>query len=171
MQEEVNQKTVALAFSAAKLTGRVLKAAMQKYLEHSKSAKVAANAKAQAKQREPTHGKMTVEDLVGQGQGATTIEIKHSDIKDFEKVAAKYNVDFAVKKDVTEQPPKYLVFFKAKDTDVISQAFKEYVHQKTRQQERPSLKVKLTRLRKYVAKNKDRQREKVKDRSRGGPNL
>lgn len=32
MQEEVNQRTVALTVKAAKLTGRVLLAAIQKYL-------------------------------------------------------------------------------------------------------------------------------------------
>ena len=34
MQEEVNQKTVALAVQASKMTGRVLAKAIQMYLQH-----------------------------------------------------------------------------------------------------------------------------------------
>ncbi|MCI9305748.1 MAG: alcohol dehydrogenase catalytic domain-containing protein, partial [Lachnospiraceae bacterium] len=34
------------------------------------------------------------------------------------ELAKKYNVDFAVKKDKTVAPPKYMVFFKGKDADV-----------------------------------------------------
>ena len=43
-------------------------------------------------------------------------------------VARKYNVDFAVKKDKTTEPPKYLVFFKGRDADAVAQAFKEFVY-------------------------------------------
>lgn len=171
MQEEVNQKTVALVFQAARFTGTNLKKAMVAYLNHRKTSKAKSTAKAQAKQREPTHGKMTVEELVGQGQGATNIEIKDRDIKDFERIARRYNVDFAVKQDKTVNPPKYLVFFKGKDTDVIAQAFKEYVHESTKKRERPSLKAKLLGLQKMLAKNKNRERSRDKDHSRGAPSL
>ena len=51
----------------------------------------------------------------------------------------KYNVDFAVKRDKTTEPPKYLVFFKGKDADVIAQAFKEFVKVNEKKQQRPSL--------------------------------
>ena len=43
-------------------------------------------------------------------------------IKSFERVARKYNVDFAVKKDKTTVPPKYVVFFKGRDADAVAQA-------------------------------------------------
>ena len=32
-----------------------------------------------------------------------------------------------MKKDKTTEPPKYMVFFKGKDADVITQAFKEFM--------------------------------------------
>jgi hypothetical protein len=37
----------------------------------------------------------------------------------------KYNVDFALKRDTTEMPPKWLVFFKAKDAAALTAAFEE----------------------------------------------
>ena len=101
MQEEVTQKTIALVIKAAKLDANILKSAMRMYLNHCR------------KQAQKTHGKVSVKELVGEGAGASSIEITDGNIKSFERVARKYNVDFAVKKDKTTEPPKYLVFFKA----------------------------------------------------------
>ena len=47
-------------------------------------------------------------------------------IKDFERVLNKYGVDYAIRKDVSQEPPRFMVFFKAKDADVLTAAFKEY---------------------------------------------
>ena len=51
------------------------------------------------KHKEPSHGKIPVKKLVGQGAGAKSIEVTDNNIKAFERVARKYNVDFAVKRD------------------------------------------------------------------------
>lgn len=153
MQEEVNQKVFALVVKSAKLTKDVLKEAMKAYLAHKKN-------KAQN-----THGKTTVRKLVGDGRGASTIEINEGNIKSFEKVAKKYNIDFAVKKDKTTEPPKYIIFFKAKDSDVLVQAFKEFVHQNEKKKDKVSIKDKLIFFKNLAkSKNKERQREKSKSR-------
>ena len=86
MQEETTQKTIALVFKSSRLTADVLKKAMKLYLEHRRAGKQA------------THGKSSVKELVGQGMGASSIEVTDNNIKSFERVAKKYNVDFAVKK-------------------------------------------------------------------------
>ena len=90
-----------------------------------------------------------------------------SNIKSFERVARKYNVDFAVKKDKTMEPPKYLVFFKGKDADVIAQAFKEFVKVNEKKQQRPSLRQKLKGLQKIVAQNKNKERSREKNKDKG----
>lgn len=114
MQEEVTQKTIAITFKSARLTTDVLLRAFKAYLEH-------------RRHREPSHGKISVKKLLAQNQGAKSIEITDENIKSFSRIAGKYNVDFSVKRDRTADPPKYLVFFKAKDSDLIVQAFKEFV--------------------------------------------
>ena len=136
MQEETTQKTIALAIKTSKLTASVLQKAMKMYLEHQKH-------------KEPSHGKIPVKKLVGQGVGAKSIEVTD------DNVARKYNVDFAVKRDKTTEPPKYLVFFKGKDADVIAQAFKEFVKVNEKKQQRPSLRQKLKGLQKMIAQNKN----------------
>ena len=70
MQEEVENRTVTLVISATKLTGRVLKAAVAKFLAHQK-AKIAE--KKRAGPVKPT-GKQTVKQLVGQNQGVANYQ-------------------------------------------------------------------------------------------------
>lgn len=153
MQEEVNRKVIALAIKTTKLTANVLRSALKMYLEHRKNKK------------QNTHGKIKLRDLVGQGQGASSIEINDNNIKAFERVARKYNVDFAVKKDKTVEPPKYLVFFKAKDADVLTQAFKEFVYGNEKKKNRVSVKAKIQKFKDVVKnKQKERQRERSKKR-------
>ena len=142
LQEEVESRTVTLAITTTKMTGRLLKAAIQKYLAHRKEKKME-NARAG-----PVipHGKQSVKQLVGQNQGVANIEITDSNIKDFERVARKYGVDFALKKDRSGEVPKYLVFFKARDADALTAAFKEYTANTDRKKERPSVMKLLRKL-------------------------
>ena len=154
MQEETTQKTIALAIKTSKLTASVLQKAMKMYLEHQKH-------------KEPSHGKIPVKKLVGQGEGAKSIEVTDSNIKSFERVARKYNIDFAVKKDKTTETHKYLVFFKGKDADVIAQAFKEFVYGNEKRKGRASVREKLKRFRDAVSQNKNRERSREKNKDRG----
>ena len=110
-------------------------------------------------------GKQTVKQLVGQGVGVTNIEISDKNIKDFESIARKYGVDFAVKKDGTEQPPKWLVFFKGRDTDAITAAFKEYsAKHMSKSAEKPSL---LGMMRDLMEKVKNQVLDQTKHKDRG----
>ena len=135
MQEEVEQRTVTLAISTSKMTANVLKSAISKYLAYRKE-------KARQGPVKPC-GKQSVKQLVGQDQGVTNIEITDKNIKGFERIARKYGVDFALKKDKTGEIPKYLVFFKARDADALTAAFKEYTAKTDRKKERPSVLQKL----------------------------
>ena len=120
MQEEIESKTVTLAITTTKLTARVLKEAMSKYLAYKKQKR---HDKKLAGPVKPT-GKQTVKQLIGQNQGVSNIEVTDSNIKSFERIARKYGVDYAVKKDRSASPPKYLVFFKARDTDALTAALR-----------------------------------------------
>ena len=163
MQEEVENRSVTLAISTTKLTGRVLKAAIAKYLAYVKEKKRLNN-----RDRPVTpHGKQSVKKLVGQGQGVSNIEITDSNIKSFERVARKYGVDYALKKDTSGEKPKYLVFFKAKDADALTAAFTEYSAQKIRHAERPSILAVLAKFKAIVKANTiDRVKNRDKELTR-----
>ena len=64
----------------------------------------------------------------------TNIEITDGNIRSFERVARKYGVDYALKKD--REKLRYLVFFKAKDADALTAAFEEYTARSARREER-----------------------------------
>ena len=143
MQEEVEQRTITLAITTTKMTANVLKSAISKYLAYRKEKKREGPVK--------PCGKQSVKKLVGQDQGVANIEITDKNIKDFERIARKYGVDFALKKDKTDEVPKYLVFFKARDADALTAAFKEYTAKSDRKKERPSVLKKLRRFMEVAA--------------------
>ena len=156
MQEEVESRTVALTISTARLTGRLFKAAVAKYLDYRKN-----------KQREEPaipHGKQTVKQLIGQNQGVSTIESNDPHIRNFERIARKYGVDYAIRKVRTEDKPKYVIFFKARDADALTQAFTEYTRKSAEREKKPSV---LRKLHDIGAKmqNKVLERTKTKQRS------
>ena len=133
MQEEVDSKTIALVISSAKLTGRVFKAAISQFLAHCKNKKTVI-----------PHGKQSVKQLIGQNQGVTSIESNDPDIKSFDKVARKYGVDYAVKKvRDNDGKSKYIIFFKGRDNDAITSAFKEYTAKSMEKAKKPSVLKKL----------------------------
>ena len=163
MQEEVESRSVTLIISSAKLTARVLKAAIAKYLAHRKDKKIS---KARAGPVVP-HGKQTVKELVGQNAGVSNLEITDSNIKSFDRVARKYGVDYAVQKDRSVSPPKYLVFFKARDADALTAAFTEFTAKTMDRAKRPSVLSRLQQFKELVKANTiDRVRHKEQERTR-----
>jgi hypothetical protein len=166
MQEEVENRTLTLVVSGTKFTGRLFKAAISKYMAHRREKKL----EKQRSRDSPVtpKGKQTVKQLIGQNQGVSNIEINDPSIRDFERIARKYGVDYAVKKDRSASPPKYLIFFKARDADALTAAFTEYTGKKVKKAEkteRPSVLAKLAQF-KELLKNTvvDRSRRKELER-------
>ena len=156
MQEEVTRKTIALAIKTAKLDGKVLQAALRKLLQLYRKARDT-----------PHRGRQTLKQLMRHGTGVSNIEITDANIKAFESTAKKYGIDFALKKDATESPPRYLVFFKGRDADVLTAAFQEFSAKKLTQEQKPSIRKALAAF-KDKAKQLNADRQKVKNQTRGG---
>ena len=101
-----------------------------------------------------------------QNTGLTNIEITDQNIKSFERTARKYGIDFALKKDKTASPPRYLVFFKAQDVDVMTAAFKEFSAKSLEKSKKPSIRKTLSKTQEQVQKQQ-RERVKVHEKERG----
>ncbi len=165
VQEEVEHKTVHLAVRTGQITARELYRALKKYLaelERRQEIK-------EATKDVPIQGKQSVKELVGQGQGVSSMEIGDTGIRDFKRIANKYGVDFAIVKDKEGDPPKHTVFFKAKDADAIKLVLKDYaqkvVKRKERdERERPSVLAELKRFKEKVASMPHKERERKKER-------
>ena len=152
---EVTQKTIALVVSATKMTSRILAQAMQIYLQSRNN-----------KSNEIPKGKQSLADLEKQNAALSNIEITNKNIGSFNRTAKKYEIDFALKKDRTKEPPLYYVFFKGRDEERISMAFNEYSQKILKRKEKKSVREEL-KQEKAAEKAQNRQREKVKVQDRG----
>ena len=156
MQDEINEKTVAISIKATKLTAQTLQKALKLLL---------AQMKKQHDKNKIPHGKQTLKQLARQDAGLSNIEITEGNIKEFESTAKKYGVDFALKKDSTENPPRYLVFFKSLDADALTEAFREFSAKKLQRDKKPSIRKLLSKL-KEAAQSRNAQRDKVKNKDK-----
>lgn len=157
MEEEVTQRTIALSIRTAKLTGNVLRAVLRKFLA----------AQHQKGKNPYKQGKQTVKELIGQNAGVSNIEINDGNIKSFERVAKKYRLDFALKKDSSTKPPTYYVFFKGQDTEMMNLAFKKYLGVQMNKKDKPSIMKKLMHFKDAVSKGKNRERAREQQKDRG----
>jgi len=137
------------------MTGRILARMMREFLK---------------KAREPTvkHGKQSLKSLSKQGASLADVEISGENIGSFKKIARKYNVDVALKKDATLTPPRWVVFFKAKDDKALESAFKEYSRAILKEKsQKASILAKLDRFKELAKSIPQKAIERVKDAVRG----
>ena len=95
MQEEIEQKSFNLMISTTKLSARTVlravKAAFRLY------------------QSKASQGKQSIRTLLRQNLGVSSVEISKTGIRGLERYAKKYGIDYAIRKDTSEVPPRYLV--------------------------------------------------------------
>ena len=155
MQDEVNEKVVSLAIKTSKLTAGVLQSAIKALLKKGKGQLTKA-----------PHGKVTMRQLMKPGEKVTNIEITDANIKAFDPIAKKNGLTYNVKKIENGKPPTYLVSFRGKDIDVITEAFREFSAKKLSRDQKPSIRKALAAFRDR-AKQLNANREKVKKKERG----
>ena len=150
MQEEIEHKTVNFAISTAKLSARTLLRGAQFFLrQYDKSA---------------SQGKQSMKRLIRQNRGVSSVEISKTGIRGLERYAKKYGIDYAIRKDTSEVPPRYLVFFKAPDAEAFNSAFKEYSASLLNKDKRPSVLAKLHELVQAAAELPGKVRHKEQER-------
>ena len=112
IEEDASRRTIAITVKAGKLTARTLAVAL-----------AAVGRKIQKARREAQtpHGKQSVKKLMAHGAATNSIEVTAP--QQFDRVARKWNVDYAF---YQAEPGKYLLFFKAGQADAITACFAEY---------------------------------------------
>ena len=129
MNEEVARETVEIAARPLKQAGQYFirravqmdEKALLKLIELMKTApgKVVEMLNGPGKE-------MSVKELLKKDEGANNIDIAELGSSDFKPIARRYGMDFAVVKSKYLDPPKYTVFFKARDADTIEKVMNEY---------------------------------------------
>ena len=113
MQEDIENRTVALIVESSKITAKGL----AKALEEASSIIKQQNDKAQA-----PHGRQSVKKLMSHGQATSAIPLDGS-ARLFDRIARKWNVDYSFHKTA---PKKYLLLFKSGQADAITACFADY---------------------------------------------
>ena len=157
MQEDIENRTVALSVKTAKLTARSLAAVLAAAWRQIQNAD-------RKTKNNITHGRQSVKELMKQGSATSTIPL-NGDTRLFDKVARKWNVDYSFHKTGHK---KYLLLFKSGQADAITACFSEYTrrYMKRAQDRRlPALEV-LRQNAERVRTNpleQERNREAVRD--------
>ena len=168
MEEEVNQRVVSLSVNTSKMTAGVLVNTMKNFLVREHQALNQHAAERQAERKAHEHGKMTLKDLMAQNTGTEDLPIKEYNIRAFDKVAKRYNIDYAIKKDATENPPRYFIFFKSRDRASMTLAFKEFIKKNEEERLKKPMKQKLREyeeLRKTINKQRSKEKNRHKERT------
>ena len=111
------------------------------------------------------HGKQTVKKLMAHGTSTNSLELS-GDTKLFDRVARKWNVDYAF---YQTEPGKYLLFFKAGQADAITACFERYSRRLLEQSKssripiREQLKKAAEQLVKEPPKTQERTKEVVRE--------
>ena len=157
MQEDVEHRSVVLATNATKMTGRMLAKLMHTALRQMKESN-----------NRPIEGRQSMKQL-SKGGSLSSVEVTDANIKAFDPVARKYSISYSLKKDSISDPPRWLVFFRARDADSMTAAFKEFSAKMVkREKDRPSARETMRDFREKIA---NIVRDKTKHKHREGPEL
>jgi hypothetical protein len=157
IQEDIEQRSIALSIRAAKITEQILAKAMLAVLRKMKEGHDA-----------PKEGKQSIKQL-SKGGTLSNIEVTEGNIKNFDPIARKYGISYALQKDSASEPPRWMVFFRAKDVDALTAAFKEYSKKAIKKEaDRPSVRDTMRDLREKVA---SLFKDKIRHKHREGPEL
>ena len=116
------------------------------------------------REHQTPHGRQTVRQLMAHGAATNSIEIEAP--RQFDRVARRFNVDYAFYK---TGPDKYLLFFKAGQADAITACFERYSRRLLEQSKssripiREQLKKAAEQLVKEPLKTQERTKEVVRE--------
>ena len=156
IQEDIENRSIALAIKTARVTEQVLAKAMLALLQKMKQS-----------MDTPKEGQQSIKQL-SKGGTLSSVEVTEGNIKGFDPIARKYGISYALQRDKSD-PTRWMVFFKAKDADAMTAAFKEF-SSKTLKREADKPSVRDT-MRDFREKMKNAVKDKIRVKHRGGPEL
>ena len=118
MQEEIDEKTMALVITGGKISAEIMKEAMAKFIRHEEQRRRMRKELKSRKKEEIQPGKTSLNAMMKEGSQLSNIEVTDKNIRSFEKTARKYGITYSLKKDRASDPPRYLVFFRARDVAI-----------------------------------------------------
>lgn len=150
MQEDIERRAIAISLTAGKLTTQTLARALSAVLRQIQQQQRAALT---------PKGRQSVKKLMNHGDNISQIPLDGSTHL-FDRMARKYNVDYAFRK---VGPKQYRLFFLARQADAITDCFAEYTKRMMKKERRPSVLKRLGRANEAVAQQRPREQERKRE--------
>jgi hypothetical protein len=169
INEELVSKSAEVGFRISNLTLDLILKGLDtaiKALEKRPDEKTLDAAK-EAKTPELKQGKQTLKQLHKHNEGLSAVELTDPNLRQLHKAMKKADIDFSCVKD---GKGKYTLFFKGKNADEMTSAFKSYTQKVTKIADKKAVRQEL-REAKAAAKALDKGRDKVKNRSKGARDI
>ena len=148
------RKTLEISFSAVKLTADVFRQILSEFDKGNRQKK----------------GKISLQKLNAMKHGKIeNIEVSDKNIGDFIKTASKYDINFSVKCDKSQNPPMWYVFFDTSDTNNFKRAFTEYANNQSveKEKDKQTFVQRLEKIDKEISRQQEQEKgSRDKDRKK-----
>ena len=165
INEEVSQKGISFAVRVGDIsydTTKKILLMLANRLQRSMRSKTP-KLPVEPKEPELKHGKQTLKQLHKHNEGLSSMELTDPNLRQLYQALKKDDIDFSVCKD---GKGKYTLFFKGKNADEMTHAFKRYTEKMITIDDKKAIKTELKEA-KTAAKVLDVGRDKEKNMSKG----
>lgn len=163
MQDEVNERSVSLSVRSARLGAEALARTMRSFLISRNRSRAKPGFEKEG--RDQT-GKVSMKQLAASGAQLEQATLAEGGVGSFARVARKYHVAYSVMKDKSSDPPRWIVFFKAKDAAQMEAAFAAYADKVLKAKEKPSVIDRVRAIAKAMPGPAKQERSRDQERSR-----
>ena len=163
--DEISNDVISVGFRIGKLSAKAVLKGLEKLIDELEKTKDTPQPGKKAPEEKPEkQGKQTRRKLEKQNGNTTPIELTSPNLRLLNREMKRAKIAFAVEKD---GKGKYTLYFKGRDVDKMTRAFKRYTQKAIKQtNNKPSISKTLTAAKK-VAQDLDTGRDKEKNRSKG----
>ena len=145
MQDEVNERSVSLSVRGARLGAESLARTMRAFL-YSRRRNRANRGRASPSEGGNREGVMSMRALRATGAQLEKATLAEGGIGSFALVARRYRVAYSLMRDRSCNPPRWIVFFRAKDSAAMEAAFEAYAKRVLDAKEKPSVMQKVRQI-------------------------
>ena len=139
MQEDIERRTIAVSVTTSKLTGRTLARILELTLH---------KIHLERQNARTPQGRQSVKKLMNHGVNTNVVPLD-GQTRLFDRIARKYNVDYAFRK---VGPKQYRLFFKSGQADALTDCFAEYTKRMMTKERRPSVLNRLNQANRRITR-------------------
>lgn len=163
MQDEVNERSVSLCVRGTRLGAESLARTMRAFLA-SRQRNRDRRGRASPSEGGNREGVMSLRALRATGAQLEKATLAEGGIGSFALIARRYKVAYSLMRDRSCDPPRWIVFFRAKDSAAMEAAFEAYSRRVLDAKERPSVVARVRQIAQGMSRPGIQERERDVER-------